>query len=123
MRFVASQSFVNILRSVRSVYSERAGKAREFLWSRAIWNGATRRSDVFGSGFLPSFCPLRPHLRCRQFLEIDLINSSGDWLRILLANIRDWDSARLHRVLNDRGIEVLELIKVWSLEIMQVENG
>src|SRR5258705_11118122 len=115
--------FMNIS-TTREVHLFRArGESREFLWSRAIWNGAARCSDVFGSGFLSRFCPLLPHLGSCQFLEIDLIPSCGDGLRVLLANLRDWDSTRLYRVLNDGSIEVLELIKVWPLEIMQVENG
>src|ERR1700730_11644349 len=94
------------------LYSERARKAREFVWSRAIRNGASRCSDVLGAGLRSGFRPLRSYFSYRQFLLVYLVNSSGDWLRILLANLGDRNSTCLHRVLNDRGIEIFELIEV-----------
>ena len=70
----------------------------------------------------PCFRPLRSYFSYRQFLVAYLVNSSGDRLRILLANLGYRDSACLHRVLNDRGIEIFELIEVRPLEIVQMEN-
>src|SRR6201987_3016993 len=104
------------------LYSERARKTREFFWSRAIRNGASRCSDVSGSSLRPCFRPLRSYFSYRQFLVVDLVDSSGDRLRILLANLGDRDPARSHRVLNDRGIEIFELIEIRPLAIVQMEN-
>jgi hypothetical protein len=72
------------------LYSERVREAREFLWSRTIRNGAARCSDVLGVGLRSGFRPLRSYFSYRQFLVIDLVDSSGD----RLANLGDRDPAR-----------------------------
>jgi len=103
--------------------SERARKARKFLWSRTIRNRAAWRGDVFGPGLIPRFRPLLPHFRDCQFLVVDLVDSSSDRLRKLFSDLGYWDSTCLYGVLNHRRVEISELIKEWTLKIMQMENG
>jgi hypothetical protein len=107
LRFSASAFPMGRLR----LYSERAGKTCKLLRIRAIRNGASRCSDVSGSGLGSGCRPLRSYFGCRQFLIVDLVDSAGNRLRILLANFGYRDSACPHRVLNDRGIEIFELIE------------